>query len=79
MIIEYKFSDGTKAWYKNNKLHRDDDLPAVIWADGTKLWYQNGVLHRDNNLPAVIFADGKEEWYQFGSIISIPSWIDLGF
>ena len=29
-------------WFKNGKLHRDDDLPAVLWLDGTRAWYQNG-------------------------------------
>ena len=33
--------DGTKKWYLNGKLHREDG-PAVEWADGTKEWYLNG-------------------------------------
>lgn len=43
----------SEEWYKNGKLHRDNDLPAVI--DGVnKKWYKYGKLHRDNDLPAVI-------------------------
>ena len=34
--------NGTKRWYKDDKLHRDNDLPAVIYADGTQKWYVDG-------------------------------------
>ena len=34
-------SDGTKAWYLNGKLHREDG-PAIEWPDGSKQWYLNG-------------------------------------
>src|SRR5271170_6044899 len=40
-----------------NKLHRDNDLPAIIYANGTQWWYQRGVYHRDNDLPAIIYSD----------------------
>jgi len=33
--------DGTKAWYANGKLHRDDG-PAVIRPDNTEEWYMHG-------------------------------------
>jgi len=36
---------GTKSWYnKDGKLHRDNDLPAVIYKDGIKYWFKNGNL-----------------------------------
>ena len=54
-------------WYQNGKLHRDDDLPAVICGIGQE-WYQNGLRHRDNDLPAVICADGTKKWYLNGKI-----------
>ena len=54
-------ADGTKSWYLNGKLHREDG-PAVEWKDGTKLWYLNGVYHREEG-PAVEYADGDKEWY----------------
>ena len=25
-------SDGTRMWYRNSSLHRDDDKPAIIYA-----------------------------------------------
>ena len=43
-MIEYTvkvLTSGTKKWYLNDKLHREDG-PAVEYADGTKCWYLNG-------------------------------------
>jgi hypothetical protein len=64
VVQEYK--DGVESWYKDGKLHRDGDKPAIIWADGSKCWYKDGLQHRDNDLPAVIWADGTQEWYRNG-------------
>ncbi len=61
-------SNGTKRWYKDGKLHRDNDLPAIVYHTGRNVWYKNGKLHRDNDLPAVNFADGYKEWYKNGFI-----------
>jgi hypothetical protein len=38
-LVEY--SDGTKIWCLNGKLHRTDG-PAIEYADGSKEWYLNG-------------------------------------
>jgi hypothetical protein len=54
--------DGDVYYYKDDQLHRDDDLPAVEFATGTKWWYQNGKEHRDNDLPAVESSDGTKFW-----------------
>jgi hypothetical protein len=64
--VVQEFDDGNERWYKNDKLHRDGDKPAVIEADGTQRWYQNGNLHRDDDKPAIIWADGTQEWYRNG-------------
>jgi|JI9StandDraft_1071089.scaffolds.fasta_scaffold305099_1 hypothetical protein len=40
-------TDGTKSWYMNGNLHREDG-PAVEWGDGDKWWYIDG-LYRGNN------------------------------
>ena len=61
-----KYNDGTQRWYQNGKLHRDHDLPAIVWAGGTKEWWKNGERHRDNDLPAVVWADGTQEWWKKG-------------
>ena len=56
----------TKIWLTNGKLHRDNDLPAILWSDGTCSWYQNGETHRDNDKPAFINPWGDQHWYQNG-------------
>jgi hypothetical protein len=53
-------SIGTKEWFLNGKLHREDG-PAIIYADGTKFWYLNGKLHREDG-PAVEDVDGTKKW-----------------
>ncbi len=50
------------------RLHRNNDLPAVIRANGTQEWRQHGVRHRDNDLPATIYVDGSREWRRYGKI-----------
>ena len=59
-------------WYYKNKIHRDNDLPAVIRSNGDQEWYQNGKLHRDNDLPAIINVNNSviwyERWYQHGKL-----------
>ncbi len=45
------------------KLHRNDDLPTVIYHNGTRKWYRYGALHRGNNLPAIVYSDGECRWY----------------
>jgi hypothetical protein len=61
--------DNEKTQYKIfGILHRDNDLPAAIWADGTQHWYKNGQKHRDNDLPAEIWDDGTQHWYKNGQL-----------
>ncbi len=58
-----------RTWYLFCKqLHRDNDLPAVIYTSGTQEWYQHGKVHRDNDLPAVIYANGMRYWYQYDKL-----------
>lgn len=66
----FVLSDGTKEWYKDGKLHRDDGpaleqviVPGKPWVD--KYWYQNGEFHRDDG-PAVECDDGSKTWYRHG-------------
>ena len=43
-MIEYKvvvYANGTKWWYLNDQLHREDG-PAVEGVSGGKQWYLNG-------------------------------------
>jgi hypothetical protein len=55
-------------WYRDGKLHRDGDLPALIWADGSQYWFKHGKLHRDGDLPAQIHSNGTQLWYQHGKL-----------
>jgi hypothetical protein len=58
---------GTTRWRDaEHQLHRDYDLPAVVWPNGTKFWYQHGKLHRDGDLPAIVYPNGTKFWYQHG-------------
>lgn len=53
-------------WSLSNKLHREDDLPAMISATGIKMWFNNNKLHRENDQPAVVRLNGDKEWYYNG-------------
>jgi len=37
---------GTKHWYRDGKLHREDG-PAIEYASGSKSWYRDGVFIRE--------------------------------
>ena len=55
------YNNGTKYWYLNGKLHREDG-PAVEFTNGYKEWVFNGKLHREDG-PSVEWANGDKEWY----------------
>jgi len=57
------FKNGEKHWYKRGKLHRDNDLPAIISND-CQVWFKNSKRHRENDQPAIIWGEGTKEWYQ---------------
>ena len=63
--IKIKISMWEIKWYKNGKLHRDNDQPATMWWEGFTIWYKNGKLHRDNDKPAII-ENGRQYWYKHG-------------
>jgi len=63
-MIEYKVKvheNGTKFWYLNGKLHREDG-PACEYANGDKEWYLNNQLHREDG-PAIEWSDGTKGWF----------------
>ena len=57
--------DEGKSWYKEGKLHRENDKPAVIY-DEAKQWYYHGKLHRENDKPAIISLEGEKSYYYHG-------------
>jgi hypothetical protein len=66
---EYKvkvYADGTKKWYFNGKLHREDG-PAIEYANGDKEWHLNGKLHRED-APAAEDVDGNKSWWLNGKL-----------
>jgi len=60
----YVDTKGSKAWYQNGKLHREDG-PTIEYINGTKSWYLNGERHREDG-PAIEYANGDKEWFQNG-------------
>jgi hypothetical protein len=57
MIVD---SDGSKNWYLNGVLHREDG-PALDWNNGYKSWYFHGKRHRIGG-PAEI-SDGSRYYH----------------
>lgn len=53
---------GHICWFKDDLLHRENDLPAIEWHNGCKEWYWEGKKHRKNG-PAVIGLNGYGEWW----------------
>jgi len=68
-MIKYEVevnANGTKFWYLNGKLHREDG-PAVEYANGSKKWYLNDKLHREGG-PAIEYPNGGKYWYLNGKL-----------
>jgi len=72
-IAKYPYPDGSKEWYKENKLHRIDG-PAIMYLDGINFWYIEGNFYSPKLLSDLInssFFLGKErgrynlEWLKF--------------
>jgi hypothetical protein len=51
--------DGTRVWYLNGELHRQDG-PAIKCPNGHREWWLNGQLHRQDG-PAIEYPDGYHE------------------
>ena len=68
--------NGTKIWHKNGKIHRDNDLPAIIYGNGVKYWYKNGRLHREKG-PAIVNLDGENEYFLNGKLYTFHEWLSM--
>ncbi len=55
------YDHGTKYWFKNGKLHRENNLPAIEYDNGDKEYYVNGNLHREDGY-AIDHIDGTKEY-----------------
>jgi hypothetical protein len=60
-VLERHFHNGTIAWYKNNRLHREDGPAVIDPSKGEKIWYQNGLMHREDG-PAYENNLGMKVW-----------------
>ena len=67
------YSDGTKCWKLNGKLHRVDG-PAVEHPNGSKSWYKNHKLHREDG-PAIEYANGSKYWCINGKELTFKQWL----
>jgi hypothetical protein len=73
-VSQYDYSNrwqtGHQYGYQNDDcrfiVHRENDLPAVVYTDGTKTWYFHGETHRDDDKPAYMGSNGDKIWFQFG-------------
>lgn len=63
--IKYNELEDDIKW---DELHREGDLPAVIWEDGSQEWWKNGQTHRDGDLPAIIWCNVAQFWYKNGQL-----------
>ena len=66
------YDDGTKFWYLDDKLHREDG-PAIECANGTKGWYLNDKRHRTDG-PAIEYVNGTKEWYLNDKHLTESQW-----
>ena len=55
---------GDKYYFRNNKLHRYHDLPAIEGHCGSKSWFMNDKRHRLSG-PAVDLSYGQKWWVLF--------------
>jgi hypothetical protein len=45
------YDDGSKSWFLNDQLHREDG-PAIDWVSGSKHWYLNGTKYTEDKWKA---------------------------
>ena len=65
----HKLENGDIFWLTPDyKIHRGNDLPAIIGIDGHKCWYKYGELHRENDQPAIEGLNGDKAWYICGKL-----------
>lgn len=60
------YKNGTKEWYKSNRLHKSIG-PAVVYGNGDCEYWVDGERHRFDG-PAVIYGN-KQYWFKNGEFI----------
>lgn len=77
----YDDTDGTVAWYRNGKLHRDG---APAWVNETtesEQWWFNGLLHRHDGPARTTGPNGDiTEWWLHGQAHreNGPAYVEVG-
>jgi hypothetical protein len=66
MTEEIRLGKKCIVYVKDGVIHRDNDLPAIIFADGIKVWMQNGEITQKTVRPSVMYPDGYEEYHISG-------------
>lgn len=59
-----------KFWYRNERLHRDGDLPAIEVKNGNR-WVERSpqLIHEfAPKIPKIIYAEEVLEWYKYGKL-----------
>jgi len=73
----YKGVVSRASWFRDGRLHREDDEPASIWYDQyggivSENWAVNDEFHREGNKPAIIryYSDSSiyNKWYKNGEL-----------
>lgn len=68
-LILHSFNDNhavfyynMRIWYRNGKIHRGNDKPAIIHPDGTQEWWQYDNNYRDGDKCIVLGRNGTQYW-----------------
>ncbi len=54
--------EGRKEWYKQGKMHRDNDQPAHVESNGYSEWWFEGKPRRPSGGPNIVDYDGSQQW-----------------
>ena len=74
--IELFLGKYERVWYKNGKIHRDNDPADIVYYESGQIqyeeWYKNGELYRENGPPKICYYENGqidfEQWYKNGKI-----------
>jgi hypothetical protein len=57
LVTEY----GTCFWVQRGRVHRDNNLPAIVFADGRKAWFKDGRHYLTHTPPLTLKKKLKTE------------------
>jgi len=71
-FISQIFESGTKRWYLDDQLHRENG-PAIEYVDGHKEWWYCGKCHRLDGPAIEDDMSGTKLWFYHGERIYCSS------